>query len=88
MPLGAWSVLERAFASGDVNASEREDREQQALSYFRAHAANGLDWVPPDDDIADWLIAMQYYGCPTRLLDWAESPFVAMHFAYCYMPCN
>jgi hypothetical protein len=34
-----------------------------------------------------WLATMQHYGVPTRLLDFSESPYIALYFALeCYRP--
>jgi hypothetical protein len=33
------------------------------------------------DTYIEWLMIMQHYGAPTRLLDWSQSPYVAIYFA-------
>jgi hypothetical protein len=58
---------------------ENAQSESTFLKRFKQSAAMLIDTAPKES--FEWLFLMQHYGVPTRLLDWSESPLVALYFA-------
>jgi hypothetical protein len=58
---------------------ELADLERQLMTRFRQRSIPYHSRSLTDD--WDTLFFMQHYEVPTRLLDWTENPFIALHFA-------
>jgi len=83
----AWGLvpsLRRLFGGYGITYPKAHGIEYGVFRRFSGqahmHVADRL--LPPEQaPQSAWWMLMQQHSCPTRLLDWTESPYVATYFA-------
>lgn len=73
--------LERAYRRHLPFPAMPEIGERWALHEFKAKAHLFLKQCPAPDASFEWLALLQHHGCPTRLLDFTLSPYIATYYA-------
>lgn len=74
------SSLERAIGPAWSQERARKFEEFSLLQFKSKFHLYDTENVQPQTKLS-WLSLMQHYGIPTRLIDFTESPYIALYFA-------
>ena len=74
------TTLERIIKPWDRELAEKSEGLSLRTFQKKVHHYLAHDVLP--ESKLGWLALMQHHGAPTRLLDFTESPFIALFFAF------
>lgn len=80
----SWELttsLERCFEKYNPVISIYENKEHWVLHEFREKFHLYSNHPPDTINHFEWLALLQHHGCPTRLLDFTDSLYIASYFA-------
>ena len=80
----SWDLttsLERCFKKYDPVIPIYENKEHWVLHEFREKFHLYSNHPPEISNHFEWLALLQHHGCPTRLLDFSDSLYIASYFA-------